>query len=304
MSENNSAPQPQLSVDSQNQAPLSESASPAANEEIKKSEPEIDFSSRFAALSRKEKQLLEKERKLKELEKQSHEATSKYQSYEEKLKQFKANPDLLLQEVGISFEDLVNLKLGINQPEEKQVDPNELYKQLKQEMQEELEKIKKEKEEEKQQESAQIIENFQNDIRNFAKKNADKYELINYQGDYDLVFEVVDEYYAQNGELLSIEQACDHVESYLESLVDGAVKLKKFESKFAPKKEAVAEAKEQSVAEAIVNKPSEPVRQRSVEEKRPTTLSNSLNSGNSSTRSAALDLEESKRRAAQLLRWS
>ncbi len=256
-----------------------------------------EFSSKFAALSRRERQLLEKEKKLKQIEEESNKRAQSAQSWEERIKKFKQNPseiDNLLQEAGLSFDDYVNFKLGI-QPEEKKLSPDEMYEKLKSEMEQNFKKLEEEKKQAAEAENAQIIENFRGEIESYLTKNADKYELINYQGDFNLVFDVIEEYYNTNGEVLEIEEAANHVERHLEELVDGATKLKKFASKFAPKTENVPTQSDSAkeIAEAV-------------EEKKAAspTLSNSLNGSNSSYKTPALSIEESKKRAASLLRWT
>lgn len=259
---------------------------------------EQDYSSRFAALSRREKQLIEKERKLKEIESKYKDNDSNYQSWEEKKQKFKSNPDAIFDEIGMSFDEMINFKLGLNKQEDQPLSPDDLYKKLKADLEadlsakekaklEEQEKLQKERE---QQENAQTIENFKSELVDTIKKNADKYELINYQGNYDLVFDVIEQYFAEHEELLTVDQAADHVESYLESLVDGATKLKKFQSKYASK---------------VESQPSNDASKTNFgEDKMPKTLSNALNSQSSSFNEQPLSLEESKRKAAQLLRWN
>lgn len=272
---------------------------PEAKPEEKKSE-EQDYSSRYAALSRREKLLVDKERKLKEMESKYKDKDSNFQSWEEKKAKFKQNPDSIFDEVGMSFDELINYKLGLATKEEQASnDPDAMYKKLKAELLTEVEQKEKAKleqeqktrQEQEEKENVQIIENFKSELVDAIKKNTDKYELINYQGNYDLVFDVIQQYYDEHEEVLPIDQAADHVESYLESLVEGATKLKKFQTKFAPKAEST-----QTPESAPKTNPAQ--------DNAPKTLSNSLNSQNSSFNREPISIEESKRRAAQLLRWS
>jgi hypothetical protein len=263
-------------------------------QEIEAKEPEKqqdDFSTKFAALSRREKQLLERERKLKAMEEEITGKSSKLSQWEERKKLFKENPDELFNEIGLSFEDIVNKKLGI-EPEEKQLTPDEVYKKLQAELESKFKKLEEEKQKQIEEENAQILSNFKNDIESYLTKNADKYELINYQKDFDLVFDVVQEYFDQNGEVLSIEVAADHVEKHLEDLVSGATKLKKIASKFAPKIENQPDLKSAIETDKAKDKKVAP------------TLSNELNSRSSTTKGPAISLEESKKNAARLLRWN
>jgi len=296
--------------DSQQSAPAAAQASSAPESELllgipqKEAEKqpekteEVDYSSRFAALSRREKQLIDKERRIKEMESKYKDNDSNYKSWEEKKANFKKNPDSIFEEVGMTFDEMVNFKLGIA-AEEKVPGPDDMYKKLKLELEQDFDSKAKAKEELEQktkkeareQQNAQTIENFKTEIVETVKRQADKYELINYQGNYDLVYDVVQQYFNETEEVLSLEQAADHVEAYLESLVEGATKLKKFQSRFAPKSET-----QQPIEGAFKTNPGQ--------EQTPKTLSNALTSQNSSYNGESVSVEESKRRAAALLRWN
>ena len=263
-------------------------------------EPEVkadgpDLSSQFAAISRRERALLERERKLKQQEEELTNKSSGLNSWEEKKKRFKTNPDELLSEAGLTFDDFLNSKLGIVD-EAKPMTADEMYKKIKEEMEQNFSKLESEKLAAIEAENAQVLGNFKLQIEDFVKTNTDKYELINYQGDANLVFDVIQEYFDLNGELLSLEQAADHVEKHLEDLVDGAVKLKKFAKKFAPPAPTPQpeSKREPELAVAVKDKPTAA----------PTpTLSNSMTSSNVITLSPTMDVEESKRRAAALIKW-
>jgi len=272
----------------------------APTPKVEPKQEEIDYSSRFAALSRREKQLIEREKRLKDVEVKAKDSDSKLQSWETRKAELKKNPDLIFEEIGMSFEDLVSFKLGVQEEaEKKNLDPNELYKKIKADLEAELQNKFKEKEdselkakeEAEIQKSAQIIESFKKDIEDTIKSQTDKYEIINYQGDYNLVYEVIENYFNEHNEVLPLEEAANHVESYLEELVEGATKLKKIQSKFAPKVETPTQptSKASEISKAIDNTPK--------------TLSNSLQSSSSTSLSGPIDIEESKRRAAALLRW-
>jgi hypothetical protein len=271
-------------------APQTEPTQPILPEK----KPEDDFSSKFAALSRREKGLLEKERKIKAMEEELNGRSGKVNSWEERVKGLKQNPaafDDLLSEAGISFEDYLNNKLGI-QSEEKQLTPDEMYKKLKEEMEGNFKKLEEEKKQQIEAQNAQTIDNFKTEVSDFITTNADKYELINYQGDFDLVYNVVEEYFHKEGEILSIQDAADLVEKHLEEIVDGANKLKKIASKFAPKVEVQPKLEVAPKPEAVREPKISP------------TLSNDLNSKSSTSSNPTVSIEESKKRAAQLLRWN
>jgi hypothetical protein len=279
-------------------APKAEEALKNPAQEAQKEEN--DYSSKFAALSRREKQLVERERKLKEIESKYKDKDSNYQSWEERKTKFKENPDSMFDEIGMSFDELINRKLGITEETPKELTQDEIYKKMQSDIMSEIEgrEQKKREETEKLQleaqeaENAQTISTFKSEIESSVKSQSDKYELINYQGNYDLVFDVVQQYYAEHDEILDIDTAAEHVEQYLESLVEGATKLKKFQSKFAPKAEP--SQRQERVQETTHR----------AQDQMPKTLSNAMNSQTSSYNSEPMTLEESKRKAAALLRWT
>ena len=69
-------------------------------------------------------------------------------------------------------------------------------------------------------------------ITHHLSQNVEKYELIQLQGEQDLVWEVTEAHYdANDGEILTPEQAADKVEAYLEKKIRDAMGLKRFEAK-------------------------------------------------------------------------
>lgn len=92
----------------------------------------------------------------------------------------------------------------------------------------------------------QAIAEFQSEISDFIATNVEKYELIGLYDQSALVYQVIEEHCAKTtkrdesgrvvkaGRILSVEQAADQVESYLEEQVRKAHKAKKFQAKATP----------------------------------------------------------------------
>lgn len=268
-------------------------------ESTQEQRPEQDdkFASKFAALSRKEKALRERES---EIEARMAELEARLVPKEEEKKpelpldvRLKKNPLQTLEELGLPYEKLTELVLNDGQL------PLEMQMQLmKEEMdrkyQSEIEKLRselteKEKNKLKEQES-RAVENYMAEISNFIEsaKSEDgtaKYELIQANDASDLIFEVVQEYYNENGRILSNEEAADYVESYLEEEAEKLFKLNKLKSKFG-------------------TKPEEEVKQ-DIERQSRVTLSNALSSeGVQKNSERFLSDDESKSIAANLLKWN
>lgn len=268
-------------------------------ESTQEQQPEQDdkFASKFAALSRKEKALRERES---EIEARMAELEARLAPKEEEKKpelpldvRLKKNPLQTLEELGLPYDKLTELVLNDGQL------PLEMQMQLmKEEMdrkyQSEIEKLRselteKEKSKLKEQES-RAVENYMTEISNFVEnaKSEDgtaKYELIQANDASDLIFEVVQEYYNENGRILSNEEAADYVESYLEEEAEKLFKLNKLKSKFGTKPEEEAE--------------------QNTERQSRVTLSNALSSeGVQKNSERFLSDDESKNVAANLLKWN
>lgn len=251
-----------------------------------KEDPE--FSSRFAALSRKEKYLQEQAAAFKEKE-------SKYSSYADLQEKIKENPLAALEHFGVSLDDVISASLGSDAPPptvESQIEALRAeIEGYKSEQQKREEDAQKKAEEEYQNSINEAIQVHQLSIANHLSENADKYELINLQGAQDLVWEVTEAHYdANNGEILTPEQASDKVEAYLEEQVRKAMNLNRFRAK-----EDTEIKKSPFEVEQV--KPTEKAKSQ-------TLTSDFVQQSAPSEKPSGLSEEESKRRAASLLKWN
>lgn len=279
----------------------SESAEQEAQSEVDaqpESAEEQKLSSKFATLSRKEKQIREREAQLDRKMQLLEEKLSKFESLSSPMQQpesvkapeiplevrLKKNPLETLNELGYSFETLTNLALNGGK-----LTPDMQMELMKQELEEKYnngyESLKKEMAERdskrQEAEADMAVKNFKREIDSFVAKT-ESYELIQANDASELVFEVIENYYEQTGEVLDIKQAADHVEAQLEEEAEKLFKLNKLKSKFAP------------VQKAPEPKP---------ELKKPVqTLSNAHSAGALSNRRPATR-EESLAEAARLIRW-
>lgn len=211
---------------------------------------EDEFSSKFAALSRREKQLREKEahmqgqyeKKLAELEARI-EAMQKPQ-VEEVAKpkelpleyRLKKDPLGTLKELGLSFDQLTNLALNDGKlTPEMQMDL--MRQEIDQKYSSELESLRNDLlERDRKQEEAkynETVQNFQAELANFVNDN-DQYELIRANDATEVVFDVIEQHYNDTGRILSKQEAADQVEAYLEEEVEKLLKLNKLKNKLAP----------------------------------------------------------------------
>jgi hypothetical protein len=252
------------------------------------------FSSKFAALSRKEKDIRsresELERKIQEFEErfaqlnQPQEEPQEQQQEEIPLEfRLKKNPLQTLEEMGLGYDVLT--KLAMNDGE---MTPDLQMKIMREELErdykskfEQLENRLLEKEQaEEEAKYQQVIDNYKAQIDEFIRSD-ENYELIQVNEAQDLVYDLIEEHHNETGRILDTKEAADQVEQYLqEEYQEVLKKSKKLGSMLAPQ-----EAKPQ-------------IRQSP-------TLSNSQSARGVTAASAERKLseDESKARAASLIRW-
>lgn len=254
--------------------PSTEVAPDVAAQEADKPEQNDKLAARFAALSRKEKAILEKERAIKEEAKQ----VEQLRSLEKMLRE---DPVAFLEKTGMSFDDFASLyvKKVHNEPDSLEDRFNSLAEKIAQyEKQAEEQAAKKEQAYIEAQVTA-----FKESITSHAKADTDKYELINAEGAYDEVFEVVQKYWEETGKVLAIDKACEVVEEHLESEAKKLLSLKKLQAK---------EAAQSKDPKATAGKPAP-------------TITNAMTASGvvEAKKPENLSYEESLKRAASLLKW-
>ena len=259
-----------------NEAPESEVQAPVNDSD--------NMSARFAALARKEKALREQEERIKE-------EANKYSKYAELESTAKENPLSILERYGLDLDTIIAASLGEDAPAPSVEDQ---IKALRDEINSEKEAAKAAEEKRKQEEEEayqasieEAILTHKNSIADHLGQNQEKYELIHLQNAQDLVWEVTEAHFeAHNGEVLTPEQAADKVEAYLEDQVKKALELERFKQKEA--------AKAEFKIEESVPAP---------RQERPTLTSSMTDIAPEKIATNGMTEEESKRRAAELLKW-
>lgn len=127
---------------------------------------------------------------------------------------------------------------------------------------------------------AQAVTDFKSTITTYLKDNSARYELINFEDQHDVVYEVIDEHYNRTlnpdtgiGKVMSIAEAADKVEEWLEKKYD--------KSRNVEKVKALWGAVPPKVLEQAV-KPKLPFSQK------PATLTNNLSATPQAPRKTAL----------------
>lgn len=255
-------------------------------EDTEAAKEQAALASKFAALSKKEKQLREREKTL--AAKFEQERAKLVAESEGKLKNMVSLEDLrndplgAIDKAGLTFEQFAQIVLNDGKPTQEMLLSQTEQKMLKK--LEELENKLKAKDEESQKSKEQAArESLLGDIRKQIDTN-DKYEFIRAEGAYDTIIETMEEYYNQTlesdgeGKILSIDEAADAVEAYLEQEAEKFLKLNKVQSKFQGKQEPV-------------------------KTKTAPTLSNAVTSPAPKTSTRFMSDDESKAEAARLLKW-
>lgn len=218
-------------------------AKPAAVDEV---------SSKFAALSKKEKLILKKQQEIQAKEKDIQEKYSKYQEFESLKGSARSNPLKALESLGLSYDEITDYILNDSKPtvsSEVKTVQDELA-QFKKQLEEEKESVKRREEEEREKQYSSAITTFKAEITDFITENSTEYELIGAYNQSELVYNTIEEAYNRSLEegtpkILSIKEAASMVEKYLEEEVSKVLSLNKVKSRFAPKVEEAPTPKEE-----------------------------------------------------------
>lgn len=132
---------------------------------------------------------------------------------------------------------------------------------------------------------SQVKNRLYADMRAEASKEPDKYELVDKEDAYDTVFQLMDDHYQKTQKALSIQEAMEQVENYLDSEYSKRLKYKKIQSKFMNQNEDYLEPEPQ-------------------QDYRPSTLTNNLSQTIPPQSNRPLTREESLRRAAALIQFN
>ena len=256
-------------------------------EEVREQEGEDDqFSRKFAALSRREKDIRAKEAdyeyRMSELEERLQELQNPPEEPQAPIEErLRRNPFETLEEMGLGYDKLTELALN-----DGKLTPEMQMKLMREELEhgykskfEELEERLSQKEQEEEYNKYESIEtNFKQEIDSFVN-GKDEFELINANGASDLVYDVIEEHYNDTGRVLNMDEAAEAVESYLEDELEKLMSLGKVKSKFSPRQEQV-----------FKRQPSP-------------TLSNAHSAQAYQRADRPLSNEESVKEAAKLIKW-
>lgn len=203
-------------------------------------------SERFAALTKKERQIQKRDRELKERE-------GRIARWEEAEKLASTNKLEAMKRLGISYDELTNQHLTQMGAEEQT--PEAIATRKAQEItRQEIEAFRKEHEQKQLELQEQQIQwglqKAMSDAQSLTKDNA-QFEYINAFDAHDMVVELIKDshFNPESEKALSVQEAVEEVEKWFETKLEVTSKLSKFRSKYLPpdvgdEKQSVAPATE------------------------------------------------------------
>lgn len=228
-----------------------------------KPEPKVDATERFGALARREQQALREKQAIaadkQRLASEQASFAAQKAKFEEEDALWKVNPAQVIQgRLGEKWYDiLTQIQLNEGRPTPDMVAKSTVTK--------ELEEFKKSQQAEREAEALkaqsaerakfeQTLAEFKQEVEDFVKapEQQETYELVNLHEATEVVLATIEEHFqrtkkAGKPQIMSIKQACDLVEKYLEDQVEKSTKTKKFSARVsqppAPKTGANGDAK-------------------------------------------------------------
>ncbi len=256
---------------------------------------------RFGALARREQQAL-RERQAIAAEKQKLSAeqasfAAQKARFEEEDALWKANPAQVIEKrLGDKWYDvLTQIQLNEGRPTPDMVAKTTVVKELeafKKAQEEEREAAKAEAQKAERAKFEQTLAEFRQEVQDFVKapENQEAYELVNLHDASEVVLATIEEHFqrtkkAGKPQIMSITQACDLVEKYLEEQVERSTKTKKFSARVSPHPAP-------NGAKVEAKSPSEPVP--------PRTINNNLTSSAHGARPLSREERIARARALKL----
>lgn len=197
--------------------------------------PERDlYSEKAAALLRKEKMAYREKQEAKALRQQVEQEKAAIAQREQKIKEFESlkqtNPLKALELLGLDYNALTQIYLNNGQitPE---VQIKHVESKLEEIQRKQAEDEQRRLEQEKiaaEQEALEVLNDFKSEIGNFLSAKKDTYEFINLFEQNNLVYDTIQEYFNRHQKILSIKEASDMVEKYLEGQLQRSTATNKF----------------------------------------------------------------------------
>jgi prefoldin subunit 5 len=250
-------------IENQVEAAVPEASEVTEGQEAAAQPRPAEGANRFSFLAKKEAAIVKQRHELKA----QMEALSTQRSEVEKLRaeieqakgrkaSYRSNPLAALEDAGLSYKELTDFILNNNTVStESQIkalqDKIDEVESARQRDHQEREELSKRQAAERE---VQVIAEFKNEISNFISSKKDDYELTNLYDSSDLVYDTVEAYFEKTSKVLSIPEACQLVETYLEKQVEKSLQTKKLGQKFQkPAEETIAKSDPQAPRRTLNN---------------------------------------------------
>lgn len=206
---------------------------------------EEPLSAKFSALAKKEKAIVEQTRTNKATEAKLAEREASIAAREAKIKESEAlwETDVFkaLELRGYDYNKLTMMQLD-GKTATPETDPVKIAKKTIDDFKKEQAQAKTDSEaaakkaadeavEKQKSDLAAAWEAYNVEVNEFVETNKDTYELINTYSQQGIIAETVDAFYQKNKRVLSVKEASDMVEAYLESEAEKALNTKKISGK-------------------------------------------------------------------------
>lgn len=239
--------------------PVQETTGVASTEAQPQPTPER-VSNKLEILIRREAAALNRENQAKAKEAELEAKLKRIEDFES----VKDNPKKALDLLGLNYDELSRSILADGEipPEVKIKKVEEKFDKFREEQRQEVEKGQQLAKAQAEEREKMAISNFKGEIGSYLKENSERYELIAFEGQEDLVFEIVDTHYNRTidpetgiGKVMSISEAADKVEQHLEAKYNNAKKTNKVQTLWG----AIPKEMQEKLAKAEV-KPSQPLK--------------------------------------------
>ena len=267
-----------------------------------------DVYQKLERIAKAERAAVEREMRAKQMEEEAIRLKEKYSKFEQAYNLKEQDPMAAIEELGLDFGDIqeryrddkmpssrreAELMKKVQDLEKKQTEFFENQKKA-----EEEQRLKYQKQQEQQQVS-QLMKTFENIAA--EEKDPDgtpKYELIQGEKAYQLVFNEMEKEYQQTGKIIDPKQAMDKVEKNLEQILQRVIKYKKF-GKYGQSGDGQTPTATESFLDQAQHKAESFQPSNS-----PNTLNSSFTTSNPPASNRPMDRSESIRRAAEILQYN
>lgn len=225
-------------------------------------ETKPDEKAKFSELVKKERMIFHRNQQVASKAKEVEAKEKAVSDREAKLAAAQSNPVEALKLLGWTYDQITQYIVNNQQtpPDKHVADIRNELSDFKKQAAEEKRLAAEAAQAQAQAQTQEVIENFKQNLNEYIDTNKDKYELVSLHEAQAVVYETIEQHYEKTKKVMTMEEASDLVEKYLEDQIDRSTKTKKLASKYQPPP---------------------PTEEKKVEKTEPRTLTNAMNSGSS-----------------------